>query len=340
MCDIFEHSKINSIGFTPHDTKWIPNSARFVVLGATAKSTGRLSVYDLSENGITLVESVELESGLKCGTFGAHTLPRRLLATGNLSGELELWDLERLTKPQSVVHAHDSAINAIDGCGSGLNQIGPQEIVTGCRDGAVKVWDTRVNDAVAVFDPNDSSTCECWSVAFGNSYDDKERCILAGYENGDIKLFDLRTGTIRYQERLANGICGVEFDRKDIAMNKFAVACLESQLITFDARTEEAGSKIKSTHHNMNARTTIWGVRHTPQNREISAVLLGDGSVEMYKYEYPADRRKEPGILKRLASRSLASQPINAWDWHREKQGLAVCTGFDQVIRVVLATGY
>ena len=339
MCDIFEYSKTNSIGFTPHDTKWIPNSARFVVLGATAKSTGRLSIYELSENGVALVGSIEQKSGLQCGTFGAHILPQRLFATGNLSGEMEVWDLERLTKPQSVINAHDSAINAIDGCGGGSKQVGAQEIVTGSRDGVVKVWDTRVDDAVAVFDSNDSHTCECWSVAFGNSYNDKERCILAGYENGDVKLFDLRTGTIRYEEHLANGICSVEFDRKDIAMNKFAVACLESQLITFDARTEEVGSKIKSTHHEVTTRTTIWGVRHMPQNREISALLLGDGSVELYKYEYPGNRMKEPGILKRIVAKALAPQPINAWDWHQEKRGLAVCTGFDQAIRVVLATG-
>lgn len=32
---------------------------------------------------------------------------------------------------------------------------------------------------------------DCWSVAFGNSFNDEERCVLAGYDNGDVKLFDL-----------------------------------------------------------------------------------------------------------------------------------------------------
>ena len=61
--------------------------------------------------------------------------------------------------------------------------------------------------------------------------------------------------------------------------------------------------------------------------------------MELYKYEYPGNRMKEPGILKRIVAKALAPQPINAWDWHQEKRGLAVCTGFDQAIRVVLATG-
>ena len=37
---------------------------------------------------------------------------------------------------------------------------------------------------------------ECWSVALGNSFNDTERCLLAGYDNGDVKLFDLRTNQV------------------------------------------------------------------------------------------------------------------------------------------------
>jgi hypothetical protein len=37
---------------------------------------------------------------------------------------------------------------------------------------------------------------DCWCVAFGNSFNDDERCVLAGYDNGDVKLFDLRTNKV------------------------------------------------------------------------------------------------------------------------------------------------
>jgi hypothetical protein len=33
-------------------------------------------------------------------------------------------------------------------------------------------------------------------VAIGNSFNDDERCVLAGYDNGDVKLFDLRTNKV------------------------------------------------------------------------------------------------------------------------------------------------
>jgi hypothetical protein len=34
-------------------------------------------------------------------------------------------------------------------------------------------------------------------VAIGNSYDNEERCVLAGYDNGDVKMFDLRMNKVR-----------------------------------------------------------------------------------------------------------------------------------------------
>lgn len=62
--------------------------------------------------------------------------------------------------------------------------------------------------------------------------------MLAGYDNGDLKLFDLRMGMLRWEANLRNGICGVSFDRKGILQNKFVAACLESCFHVFDARTQ------------------------------------------------------------------------------------------------------
>lgn len=46
-----------------------------------------------------------------------------------------------------------------------------------------------------------SNPRDCWCVAIGNSYDDEERCVLAGYDNGDIKLFDLRANKVRGEQQ-------------------------------------------------------------------------------------------------------------------------------------------
>lgn len=43
---------------------------------------------------------------------------------------------------------------------------------------------------------------------------------------------------VRWDANVKNGVCGLQFDRADIKMNKFVAACLESQMHVYDARTQ------------------------------------------------------------------------------------------------------
>ena len=74
--------------------------------------------------------------------------------------------------------------------------------------GSVKVWDPRQpSEAVACMEPAEGETRrDCWSVTFGNSFNDTERCVCAGYDNGDIKMFDLRAMTCRWETNVKNGV--------------------------------------------------------------------------------------------------------------------------------------
>jgi WD repeat-containing protein 92 len=44
------------------------------------------------------------------------------------------------------------------------------------------------------------------------------------------------------------------------------------------------------------------------------------------------------GSMQQLSSRNMSSQPINSFDWSRDKSGLFVCSAFDQCIRVGFVT--
>jgi len=78
---------------------------------------------------------------------------------------------------------------------------------------------------------------DCWDVKFGNSYNADERVIAAGYDNGDLKIFDLNKNELLWDTNLNNGVCGLEFDRKDIIMNKLVVTTLEGNFHVLDMRT-------------------------------------------------------------------------------------------------------
>lgn len=70
------------------------------------------------------------------------------------------------------------------------------------------VWDIRQKDTpVAKFlSAEGSSARDCWSVAFGNSYNSEERVLAAGYDNGDIKLYDLKAMKVRWSKCVKNGV--------------------------------------------------------------------------------------------------------------------------------------
>lgn len=44
------------------------------------------------------------------------------------------------------------------------------------------------------------------------------------------------------------------------------------------------------------------------------------------------------GNVSLLQNSMLSSQPISALDWSPDKQGLGVCTSFDQCLRVIITT--
>ena len=185
---IIEHIH-KSVPWTPYDVKWVPFSARFVAMVIQPNAKGALNVYQLNNGDLETILEGKTASGVKCGTFAASATEDRYLATGDHAGKLVVYDLENISQPIFSQQAHTSIINAIDGCGGMDVGFGAPEIVTGGRDGCVRLWDQRVNEPVLALEPSEGQPArDCWTVGFGNSFGDEDRCIVAGYDNGDVKV--------------------------------------------------------------------------------------------------------------------------------------------------------
>ena len=68
---LIEHAQ-KSLTFTPFDVKWVPSSARFVLLGQTPSAKGIFQVYQLDQKTkgrLKLLSEVRRGPGFKCGTF-------------------------------------------------------------------------------------------------------------------------------------------------------------------------------------------------------------------------------------------------------------------------------
>lgn len=59
-------------------------------------------------------------------------------------------------------------MNSVDGAGSEGAGYGPCEIVTGGRDGCVRLWDPRQKTPVISLDPAETSDVlpDCWTVRY------------------------------------------------------------------------------------------------------------------------------------------------------------------------------
>ncbi|KAL5277501.1 WDR92 family protein [Megaselia abdita] len=351
----------HAVDYTVFDVKWIPCSAKFAVLGSKPKGTGVLEIYELNETKVDLVKSIEKKSSFKCGTFGASSLRNRFMAIGDFDGRLQILDLERPEIPIFNTKAHNGIVNAIDGIGGTQINCGAPEIVTGGKDGSVKVWDPRQNDepVVDISPPESSSSRDCWAVTFGDSHNNSDRVIAAGYDNGDLKLVDLRKLAVRWEKTEKNGVCSIQFDRKDIPMNKMVVTTLEGGLHVYDMRTQHpekgfasvseknAGRSVGSNGVISGPKATVWAVKHLPQNRDIFVTCGGTGSLRLWNYEYPGKRKlkdsdeKEYGVagsIYLLNSTAISTQPAHCFDWNTDKMGLGVVGAFDQTVRVLVTT--
>ena len=62
---IIEHVH-KPLDFTLFDARWIPSSARFVVLGNHARGTGALQIYEISKGSVNLVKNVSAMQRTSC----------------------------------------------------------------------------------------------------------------------------------------------------------------------------------------------------------------------------------------------------------------------------------
>ena len=333
--------------YTPFDVKWFPYSSKIVDAGQTPRSNGIVQIYNLLNGKLELFSEFLKSNGFKCMTFGSSSFASRDLAVGDFEGNLYVYDLERGSPSFEMKKAHKLIINAIDGIGGSTNRKGPPEIVTASRDGTAKVWDVRMKKQAMLLDQHDKTAQhECWAVSFGNAYSQSNRDVCLGYDNGDVKLFDIKMNKVIWETNLKQGICSIEFDKKDCQMDKLAVTTLESKVVIFNMVTyhpELGFSYLNDTVHS----STIWGTKFLPQNKDTFISMGGNGGVSLYKYIYPMkkfilDENNMPkgnvGTLSIIKTKKISSQPIVGFDWHQEKTGLASLISLDNTLKVFYFT--
>ena len=318
-----------SLNYIPFDIHWLPYSTKLVSIGESFDSKGILQIYNLNLGKLSIESEYIQNYPSKCCTFGISSFSSRDLALGDFDGNLSVIDLERGEFNYEIKKAHKGIIQSIDGLGIKNNQ-GPPEIVTGGKDGLVKLWDLRSDKPCILLEPKDikKNFPECWTVRFCDCGFNKK--VGIGYDNGDIKIYDLRMDKIFFGENLKKGVCNIEFDKKNIPINKMIVTTLDSKFYLYDFTNYFQNQK--KLYDEVN--TTIWGAKFLPQKRDMFVSLGGDGNLNLYKYDKKDFLNNSNDKLNMLSSNYICSRPIIGFDWHLIKNGLACLVSLDNSIKI------
>lgn len=350
--------------YTVNGTAWIPQSARLLTVGMTSRGTGPVSIWEMKNQKLSVQSSCEHAHAIKCVSFGASIVPKREFAIGDHNGGLGVFDIERLKTPIFAAKAHDGMVHCLDAFGGKNPAVyGAPEIVTGGSDGVVNVWDIRRPAPVVRLRPNSESALdvgrkdegyvrvypECWAVAFGGASSPTHRYIAMGYDNGDLKVLDLREQRLVYEQHFPNGIVGIDYDRPDIAPNKIVASTLQGHAYIIDQRTfhqTEHYAMLDYKPFGSDSTATLWRVSHAPSSRDVFATC-GGGRLALCKYEPPAERTRkledgsEVGVMgtcRTVCDIPVSQQTITTLCWNREKHGLLGWSGVDQTVSIGFVT--
>lgn len=268
------------------------------------------------------------------------------LLAGGFEGSVGLWDLSRTEVPLSMFKAHDDVVNCMDGAGS---LSGRPEFVTGCRDGTVRLWDMRQNHKEAPGNPIPISDMslkkgreghEVWCVALGRPGSEADTTgtsaddmlVVAGYDNGDLRVVDIRAGQPVFETNLKHGICSVEFDRRQGRANGLVATTLEGAIHSFDMLNGQFPDTNRTTDEVVTVQTgddsTIWQARHIPQRPDIIAATDGGGQLYLYQHG------DEKTLIKPLGSHKAAKEAMISLEFNEDLEGLYVGCDLDCTLRV------
>ncbi|KJP86294.1 hypothetical protein AK88_04108 [Plasmodium fragile] len=350
---IIEHIN-HPLDDTVYDVKWVHGKSDILAVGEKLNKKGYINVYNLNKGKFTCISDHATETGVKTispffSYSGGYTI-----ACGTFDGKILLYDINRMSTPYYTIKKHTKLINKVE-CKNYKNN---NLVVSASRDGSVKIFDIRTNNEVVSLEPPKDSAYipDCWCVATGNNYievkspsggGEENLNLCAGYDNGDIKFFDLKMMTVEHEVNVNNGVCAVSYDRKDTKMNKLICSTLEGNMYIFnmDVYSEDVGYAYSKDQI---VSGTCWGTPFLPQNRDIFASLGGDGNLVLYKYLNPEKnhifdetkgcKRGVVGELEKLNFLKVSTQPIISFDWNINKLGLCAFASLDQTIRVYIIT--
>lgn len=216
-------------------------------------------------------------------------------------------------------------------------------LITGSRDGLVKVWDRR-NMRTSTVTMEGDERGDCWAVATleGGEY------VAAGFSNGDVRVFDMKGGKVYWETSLPQGVTSLQFTGSKVEkLDMLLASTLGGGMAIWDMQNRHNVQGFTRTDLRLE-KTTVWSAKSAPQDVGLILTSMGSGAVEQVRYKEPGHRVMiggdgcnvgTPGEFLQGLNKQLTDKPVTSSDWSMDKAGLVVTSSFDQNIRIPMVTG-
>ena len=195
------------------------------------------------------------------------------------------------------------------------------------------MWDPRNLEAPSlrmVPEPGQARK-QCWTVCQSQQTSDnsQQHFVAAGFDNGDIKVFDVRNSKIAWETSLSRGISKltvINMNNDNPSDIKLLAGTVQGRLYSWSLnKPEETPQQLQLD------KSTIWEAQKLSNNKNLVVTALGSGAMTL------VDLDKEN--INTIVSHQVSEPPLNGLSVSKDKPGLVATSSFDQTIRLFYYTG-
>ena len=185
----------------------------------------------------------------------------------------------------------------------------------------MKLWDRRtLEKPILRMSPEDNENKrDCWSVSHSGP---DSKLIAAGFDNGDIKVFDVRATKLLWETSLSRGVSNLNLIQAG-EMTGLVAGNVQGKLYKWNLNS---GDSTLSTQLD---KSTVWSTERINEGTLVSA--MGSGALCFTKYS--KDR------LECVNTHQVSEPPLTGLTTSSDKPGLFATSSFDKTIRIYFYTG-
>ena len=172
---------------------------------------------------------------------------------------------------------------------------------------------------------------QCWTVCQSQQTSDnsQQHFVAAGFDNGDIKVFDVRNSKIAWETSLSRGISKltvINMNNDNPSDIKLLAGTVQGRLYSWSLiKPEETPQQLQLD------KSTIWEAQKLSNNKNLVVTALGSGAMTL------VDLDKEN--INTIVSHQVSEPSLNGLSVSKDKPGLVATSSFDQTIRLFYYTG-